>query len=81
MWSTEGRHTVCHLGGTYHSLALARVRVFEAGEALIRGVGNGHQSGHCRMKRGDVGGPWVNVKNWRCEPLSFAYFLCGGKEK
>ncbi|MEM5353599.1 hypothetical protein, partial [Paraburkholderia caribensis] len=23
---------------------------------------------------GDVGGPWVNVKNWRCEPLSFAYF-------
>ncbi|WP_343658045.1 hypothetical protein, partial [Paraburkholderia caribensis] len=22
----------------------------------------------------DVGGPWVNVKNWRCEPLSFAYF-------
>jgi hypothetical protein len=32
------------------------------------------------MKDGDVGGPWVIVKHWRCEPAFFAYFLCGGKE-
>src|SRR5690349_16241985 len=38
----EGRHTVCHLGGTYHSLTLDRVGVFEAGEALIRSVGDEH---------------------------------------
>jgi hypothetical protein len=31
----DNLHTVCHLGGTYHPLTLALVRVFEAGEALI----------------------------------------------
>ncbi len=74
MWSTEALHTVCHLGGTYHSLPLAHVWVFEVGEALIQRVGNAHGQGRCRVKGGDVGGPWENVKNWRCEPLSFAYF-------
>ncbi|MEX3936583.1 hypothetical protein AB4Y32_33235 [Paraburkholderia phymatum] len=26
------------------------------------------------MKDGDVESPWVKVKHWRCERLSFAYF-------
>ncbi|CAG9198627.1 hypothetical protein BCAR13_1230001 [Paraburkholderia caribensis] len=50
------------------------MRVIEAGEAFIRSVGNGQQPGRWRVKGGDVGGPWENVKSWRCEPLSFAYF-------
>jgi hypothetical protein len=37
-----GLHTVCHLGGAYRTLPLARLRMFEAGEALIRSVGNEH---------------------------------------
>ena len=34
-------HTVCHLGGINDSLALAALRVIEAGEALSRSAGNG----------------------------------------
>ena len=52
----------------------AETQVREAGEALIRGVGNEHQPRYWRVKRRAVGGPWANVKRWRCEPLSFAYF-------
>jgi hypothetical protein len=36
----DNLHTVCHLGGTYHSLPLARAKAFEAGEAFIQSVGN-----------------------------------------
>ena len=32
----------------------------------------------CCAKHGDVESPWVMVKNLRCEPAFFAYFLCGG---
>ncbi len=41
---------------------------------LFEALATGTNHGHWRVKRGDVGGPWANVKNWRCEPLSFAYF-------
>ena len=52
----------------------AVTRVYEAGEAYREGVGNAGEEVRYRVKDGDVGGPWANVKNWRCEPLSFAYF-------
>ena len=34
-------HTVCHLGGRNHSLALAALRVLEVGEARVQSAGNG----------------------------------------
>ena len=74
-------HTVCHLGGAYHSLPLGRVRVFEVGEALIRSVGNEHQPGHCRVKGGDVGGPWIKTRAGGVSRFLLPTFLCGGKEK
>src|SRR6516164_4263096 len=43
-------------------------------------VGTFPMPARCRAKHGDVGGPWVCVKHWRCEPAFFGYFLCGGKE-
>jgi hypothetical protein len=46
----------------------------EAGEAHIRSVGNEHGSRDCRVKRKTGWGPSGKHKNWRCEPLSFAYF-------
>ena len=49
-------------------------RECEAGEAQGESVGNAGEQVRCRAKGGYVGGPWANVKNWRCEPLSFAYF-------
>ena len=52
----------------------AVTRVYEAGEAHGESVGNEREQLRCHVKCGDVGGPWANVKNWRCEPLSFAYF-------
>ncbi|WP_205811206.1 hypothetical protein [Burkholderia sp. Ac-20365] len=33
-------HTVCHLGGTNHSLPFAALRVPEVGEAFIQSVGD-----------------------------------------
>ena len=59
-------HTVCHLGGRNHSLPLAALRVIEAGEALIKSVGNGQRLVRCRVQDGAVGGPQANVKDWRC---------------
>ncbi|BFG76925.1 hypothetical protein PTKU46_49580 [Paraburkholderia terrae] len=53
----DNLHTVCHLGGTHHSLPLARVRVFEAGEAFIRSVGNERGQKCCRVKRKTLWGP------------------------
>src|SRR6266702_6157792 len=70
----DNLHTVCHLGGTCHSLPLALVRVFEVGEACIQSVGNEREQGRCRVKRGTGWGPSGKKKCWRCEPLSFAYF-------
>ena len=77
----EGLHTVCHLGGAYHSLPLGRVRVFEVGEALIRSVGNEHHPGHCRVKGGAVGGPWIKTRAGGVSRFLLPTFLCGGKEK
>ncbi|WP_218274610.1 hypothetical protein, partial [Paraburkholderia piptadeniae] len=48
--------------------------VLEAGQAFIQDVGNEHKPAHCCAKHGDVESPWVKVKHWRCERLSFAYF-------
>ncbi|CAG9211591.1 hypothetical protein BCAR13_2100001 [Paraburkholderia caribensis] len=52
----------------------AVTRGCEAGDEHRKCAGNEHESCGCRVKRGDVGGPWTKVKGWRCEPLSFAYF-------
>jgi len=48
--------------------------VREAGEAHRKSVGNEHGSRDCRVKRKTRWGPSGKHKNWRCEPLSFAYF-------
>ncbi|BCF98343.1 hypothetical protein PPGU19_029120 [Paraburkholderia sp. PGU19] len=53
----DNLHTVCHLGGRNHSLPLALVRVFEAGEAVIRSVGNEREQKCCRVKRETLWGP------------------------
>jgi len=50
-------HTVCHLGGRSHSLALAALRLSEAGEALIRSVGNGRGLRSCRVRDKTRWGP------------------------
>jgi hypothetical protein len=72
---------VCHLGGTHHSLPLAALRVIEAGEALIRGVGNERELRSCHVKRGDVGGPWIRTSTDGVSRFLLPTFLCGGKEK
>ncbi|BCF89372.1 hypothetical protein PPGU16_24390 [Paraburkholderia largidicola] len=48
--------------------------VREAGEAYGENVGNERRSRGCRVKRKNLWGPSGKDKDWRCEPLSFAYF-------
>jgi hypothetical protein len=62
----ESLHTVCHLGGTNHSLPLARAWECEAGEALIQSVGNARQQRRCRVKHKTGWGPSGKHKSWRC---------------
>ncbi|CAG9268410.1 hypothetical protein PCAR4_790002 [Paraburkholderia caribensis] len=52
--------------------AVARKR--EEGEAHCKRAGNGRGSRGCRVKRKNLWGPSGRNKDWRCEPLSFAYF-------
>jgi hypothetical protein len=80
MWC-DNLHTVCHLGGMYHSLPLARVRVFEAGEAFIRSAGKEHRRVHWCVKDGDAGGPWIRTRAGGVSRFLLPTFLCGGKEK
>ncbi|HWT36106.1 MAG TPA: hypothetical protein VN289_07475 [Paraburkholderia sp.] len=72
-------HRLPQRGGR-KTTTLADEKVFEAGEASVRSVGNHRGEERCREKDGDVEGPWVIAKDSRCEPAFFAYFLCGGKE-
>ncbi|CAG9241415.1 hypothetical protein PCAR4_1050001 [Paraburkholderia caribensis] len=48
--------------------------MLEAGEASVRSVGNSREQNRWRVKRKTLWGPSGKYKNWRCEPLSFAYF-------
>ncbi|BCZ79316.1 hypothetical protein PTKU64_29910 [Paraburkholderia terrae] len=50
------------------------LRELEAGEAPFKSAGNEHESCGCRVKRKNLWGPSGRNKDWRCEPLSFAYF-------
>ncbi|CAG9242080.1 hypothetical protein PCAR4_1130060 [Paraburkholderia caribensis] len=77
----DNLHTVCHLGGTNHSLPLALVRVSEAGAASFKSVGNAREQRRCRVKRGDVGGPWIGTWAGGVSRFLLPTFLCGGKEK
>ncbi|BCF91996.1 hypothetical protein PPGU16_50630 [Paraburkholderia largidicola] len=77
----DNLHTVCHLGGIDHSLPLALVRESDAGDEHIHSVGNGHQPRHCRVKHGDVGGPWIGTWAGGVSRFLLPTFLCGGKEK
>ena len=52
----------------------AETRAREAGEAHRKSAGNERGSRGCRVKRKNLRGPSGRKKNWRCEPLSFAYF-------
>ena len=64
-----------------HSNPLVILWMFEEGEAISGHVGNEPMSAPCRVRYGDVESPWVTVKDWRCEPAFFAYFLCAGAPK
>jgi hypothetical protein len=66
--------------GLKRSISSAILEIHEAGEAITEHVGNEPRHVRFRATHGDVEGPWVMVKDWRCEPAFFAYFLCGGKE-
>ena len=63
------------------STGLADVRVFAAGDACIRSVGNEEGIERCGVKHGDVGGPWVTVKTLGVSGFLLPTFLCRGKEK
>ncbi len=52
----------------------AVTRVREPGDAHRKSAGNARGSRGCRVKRKNLRGPSGKYKNWRCEPLSFAYF-------
>ncbi|SEI77802.1 hypothetical protein SAMN05192539_100476 [Paraburkholderia diazotrophica] len=47
-------------------MSRAGTQVHGAGEASNKGAGNAHEIACCRMNYGDVEGPWVEVKDWRC---------------
>jgi len=51
--------------GTCNALARAIEEVVEAGEPLVRSAGNEEEElERCRVKDGDVEGPWVSVKTY-----------------
>jgi hypothetical protein len=64
-----------------NSLLPALVRVFEVDEASIQSVGNAREQVRCRVKRGDVGGPWIGTWAGGVSRFLLPTFLCGGKEK
>jgi hypothetical protein len=73
----EGLHIVCRKW-TLDVLGLrAKTQKLEVGEAFNQCDSNEHGPVRCRATYGDVESPWVSVKDWRCEPAFFAYFLCG----
>ncbi|CAG9248062.1 hypothetical protein PCAR4_210083 [Paraburkholderia caribensis] len=57
------------------------VRVPEAGEASIQRVSNEREQKCCRVKDGDVGGPWIRTWAGGVSRFLLPTFLCGGKEK
>jgi len=61
-------------GGRHELRRLAVVWMYGAGGAPTNGVGNCAWPERCRMKDGDVGGPWVITRAGGVSPLSFAYF-------
>ena len=67
--------------GLKPSTPFAVLRAPESGDAILQRAGNEHKQASCHAKHGDVESPWVIVKHGRCEPVFFAYFLCGGAKK
>ncbi|WP_208459398.1 hypothetical protein, partial [Paraburkholderia caribensis] len=59
----------------------AVTRKREAGEAYGEGVGNAGEQVRCRVKDGDVGGPWIRTMAGGVSRFLLPTFLCGGKEK
>ena len=53
----------------------------ETGEAYRENVGNAREQGRCRVKDGDVGGPWIGKRAGGVSRFLLPTFLCGGKEK
>ena len=67
--------------GTYPALARAVEVVIEAGEAHIQSAGNEEEPEPCRVKHGDVGGPWAKTGAGGVSGFLLPTFLCRGKEK
>ncbi|CAG9244288.1 hypothetical protein PCAR4_1450001 [Paraburkholderia caribensis] len=53
----------------------------EEGEAYRENVGNKREQVRCRVKCGDVGGPWIRIRAGGVSRFLLPTFLCGGKEK
>jgi len=66
-------HRLPQMGGG-KAMTLATEEMIDAGETFKKSACNAVGSARCRLNHGDVGSPWVTVKDWRCERLSFAYF-------
>ncbi len=54
---------------------------YGVGEAYGESVGNAREQVHCRVKDGDVGGPWTRTWAGGVSRFLLPTFLCGGKEK
>ncbi|BFG73871.1 hypothetical protein PTKU46_19040 [Paraburkholderia terrae] len=74
MWSTWADTQFATWAAVDYLARHAETREREAGEAQCKSAGNKHESCDCRVKRKTRWGPSGKYKNWRCEPLSFAYF-------
>jgi len=48
---------------------------------LFEALATGTNHGHWRVKRGDVGGPWIRTRVGGVSRFLLPTFLCGGKEK
>ena len=69
------------LRGRGYSISWVMTSVRETGETLDKYVGNVRWLFRCRVKRRDVGGPWVITRISGVSRFLLPTFLCGGKEK
>jgi hypothetical protein len=63
--------------------ALAHVveEVNDVGEALVQSAGNEAELERCRVRHGDVEGPWVTTRTGGVSGFLLPTFLCRCKEK
>jgi hypothetical protein len=67
--------------GVSDSTRRADEEVFEAGDAVVKSVGNGREPKRYGEKCGDAGGPWVTRRVGVVSGFLLPTFLCRCKEK